>query len=97
MDEAWFKLPICKGGTGSFTLLLALCCIIDGIEGAAGAIIDSDLVSSCLSIALGDYFSFFLKVEGFGGGDGESWLGIEGAFQCCSELSLMPAPELIDR
>ena len=48
-------------------------------------------------MALGDYFIFYyLKVEGFGGGDGESWLGIEGEFQCCSELSCTPPPELID-
>ena len=58
---------------------------------------DSDLVSSCLSMALGDYFIlFFKKVDGFGGGDGESWLGIEGEFQCYSELIWLPPPELID-
>ena len=97
MDEAWFRLPTYRGGTGSFKLLLALCCIIGGIYGATGAITDSDLVSSCLSMALGDYFIlFYLKVEGFGGGDGESWLGIEGEFQFCSELSWMPPPEFND-
>ena len=64
--------------------------------GAAGAMIAeaigfrlvmlaSDLFSSCFSMALGDYLSFFfLKVEGLiGSGDGESWLGIEGEFHCC--------------